>query len=120
MMGDTMLLSPPAGTTGMYHLAILYPTRTALADALRRVMAAGIPLEGASDHGVSEVLYLRDPDGYGVELYWDRPQESWPRTPDGPSAMVTRRLDLKGLLSEGQTPSQATDAPQPESGPRDL
>ena len=74
---------PPPGTTGLYHVAILYPTRAALADALRRVLDAGIPLDGASDHGVSEALYLRDPDGNGVELYWDRPQEEWPRTPDG-------------------------------------
>ena len=75
---------PPAeGTTGLYHLAILYPTRAELGDALRRLQKAGIPLEGASDHGVSEALYLRDPDGNGVELYWDRPKEEWPRTSDG-------------------------------------
>src|SRR5260221_1016185 len=74
---------PPPGTTGLYHLAILYPTRAELADALRRLVRAGIPLEGASDHGVSEALYLRDPDGNGVELYWDRLREQWPRTPDG-------------------------------------
>src|SRR5215204_5877721 len=74
---------PPPGTTGLYHLAIVYPTRAELADALRRLMAAGVPLEGASDHGVSEALYLRDPDGNGVEMYWDRPPEQWPRTPDG-------------------------------------
>lgn len=93
--------SPPApGTTGLYHLAILYPTRAALADALRRLIAARIPLDGASDHGVSEALYLRDPDENGVELYWDRPQEAWPRTPDGALAMFTRRLDLDGLLRE--------------------
>jgi catechol 2,3-dioxygenase len=91
---------PPAGTTGLYHLAIRYPTRAALADALQRLTTAGIPLEGASDHGVSEALYLRDPDGNGVELYWDRPREAWPRTPDGRLAMFTRRLDLEGLLSE--------------------
>src|SRR5688572_26795750 len=78
---------PPVGTTGLYHLAILYPTRAALADALRHVLAAGIPLDGASDHGVSEALYLRDPDGNGVELYWDRPPEQWPRQPDGGLAM---------------------------------
>jgi catechol 2,3-dioxygenase len=91
---------PPApGTTGLYHLAILYPTRAALADALRRVIAAGIELDGASDHGVSEALYLRDPDGNGVELYWDRPHEVWPRTPDGQLAMFTDRLDLDGLLA---------------------
>ena len=93
--------SPPAaGTTGLYHLAIVYPTRAALADALRRLVNAGIALEGASDHGVSEALYLRDPDGNGVELYWDRPREQWPRTPEGGIAMFTRRLDLDALLSE--------------------
>ena len=91
---------PPPGTTGLYHLAILYPTRASLADALRRLLAAGIELDGASDHGVSEALYLRDPDGNGVELYWDRPQEQWPRTPGGELAMFTRRLDLDGLLNE--------------------
>lgn len=91
---------PPAGTTGLYHLAILYPTRAALADALRRLSEAGIPLDGASDHGVSEALYLRDPDGNGVELYWDRPSELWPRTPEGHLAMDTRRLDLDALLAE--------------------
>jgi catechol 2,3-dioxygenase len=91
---------PPAGTTGLYHLAIVYPSRATLADALRRLIAAGIPLEGASDHGVSEALYLRDPDGNGVELYWDRPRAAWPRTPAGGLAMVTRRLDLEGLLRE--------------------
>ncbi len=90
---------PPApGTTGLYHLAILYPTRATLADALRRVMEAEIPLEGASDHGVSEAIYLRDPDDNGVELYWDRPQEGWPRTADGEIAMVTNPLNLGELL----------------------
>jgi catechol 2,3-dioxygenase len=89
---------PPPGTTGLYHLAILYPTRAALADALRRLIKAGIPLEGASDHGVSEALYLRDPDQNGVELYWDRPREAWPRDSTGSVAMVTRRLDLEDLL----------------------
>jgi catechol 2,3-dioxygenase len=90
---------PPFGTTGLYHLAILYPTRAKLADALRRLIAAEIPLDGASDHGVSEALYLRDPDENGVELYWDRPQEEWPRTPDGQLAMFTHRLDLQALLA---------------------
>ena len=91
---------PPArGTTGLYHLAILYPTRAELGDSLRRLQKAGIPLDGASDHGVSEALYLRDPDGNGVELYWDRPQEEWPRTPDGGLAMYTRPLDLDSLLA---------------------
>lgn len=91
---------PPPGTTGLYHLAILYPTRALLADALRRLIAAGIPLEGASDHGVSEALYLRDPYDNGVELYWDRPKEKWPRLADGKLAMFTRRLDLQNLLGE--------------------
>ena len=93
---------PDPGTTGLYHLAILYPTRAELSDALRRLQKAGIPLEGASDHGVSEALYLRDPDGNGVELYWDRPQEKWPRTPDGGLVMYTRSLDLDSLLAEGR------------------
>ena len=91
---------PPAGSTGLYHHAILYPTRPALADALRRVLAAGIPLDGAADHGVSEALYLRDPDDNGVELYWDRPQDQWPRTAGGELAMYTRPLDLQALLGE--------------------
>src|SRR3569623_701621 len=85
---------PAAGTTGLYHAAIQYPSRALLADALRRVLAAGVPRDGAADHGVSEAIYLRDPDGNGVELYWDRPQEEWPRAPDGRPAMFTRRLDL--------------------------
>jgi catechol 2,3-dioxygenase len=93
--------SPPApGTTGLYHTAILYPTRALLADALRRVVKAGISLEGASDHGVSEALYLRDPDGNGVELSWDRPKEQWPRSADGGVAMFTRPLDVEALLKE--------------------
>ena len=96
---------PPPGTTGLYHVAILYPTRAALSDALRRLVRAGISLDGASDHGVSEALYLRDPDSNGVELYWDRPQAAWPRTPDGAIAMYTRRLDLEGLLREAATES---------------
>ena len=92
---------PPArGTTGLFHVAILYPTRAALADALRRLTTANIPLEGASDHGVSEALYLRDPDDNGVELYVDRPSELWPRNPAGELAMFTRPLDLAGLLAE--------------------
>jgi len=89
---------PPMGTTGLYHVAILYPSRALLADALRRLVKAGVPLEGASDHGVSEALYLRDPDGNGVELYWDRPKEQWPRSPDGGVAMFTRALDVDELL----------------------
>jgi catechol 2,3-dioxygenase len=92
---------PPApGTTGLFHVAILYPTRTALADALRRVLAAGVELDGAADHGVSEAIYLRDPDDNGVELYRDRPREQWPHTPDGELAMFTHSLDLDGLLAE--------------------
>jgi catechol 2,3-dioxygenase len=109
---------PPPGTTGLYHLAILYPTRAELADALRRVVHAGIPLDGAADHGVSEALYLRDPDDNGVELYWDRPTHLWPRTPDGALAMFTRRLDVDGLLREG-APREPAIA-QPGEGPRDL
>ncbi len=93
---------PPPGSTGLYHVAILYPTRSALADALRRLIAAGIPLEGAADHGVSEALYLRDPDGNGVELYWDRPRESWPRDEAGSLAMVTGPLNLEGLLESAE------------------
>jgi catechol 2,3-dioxygenase len=93
---------PPApGTTGLYHVAILYPTRKALAETVRRVLAAGIELDGASDHGVSEAIYLRDPDGNGVELYWDRPREEWPRTASGELAMVTQPLDLAELRGSG-------------------
>jgi catechol 2,3-dioxygenase len=91
---------PQRGSTGLYHFAILYPTRAALADALRRLMAAKIPLDGASDHGVSEALYLRDPDQNGIELYWDHLEEQWPRTPDGRLSMFTRPLDLDALLAE--------------------
>lgn len=95
--------SPPhRGATGLYHLAILYPTRAELADAMQRLMAAGIPLDGASDHGVSEALYLRDPDGNGVELYWDRPKEQWPRTPGRELNMGTGSLDLDSLLKEAR------------------
>ncbi len=91
---------PPApGTTGLYHAAFLYPTRAALGDALRRVRAAGIPLDGAADHGVSEALYLRDPDGNGVELTWDKPQADWPRDAQGDLVMVNDRLDLEALLA---------------------
>ena len=91
---------PPSGSTGLFHTAILYPTRAALADALRRLIRAKIPLDGASDHGVSEALYLRDPDQNGVELYWDRPQDKWPRDASGGLAMMTARLDLESLLAE--------------------
>ena len=92
---------PPApGTTGLFHTAILYPTRAALADALHRVLQAGIELDGASDHGVSQALYLRDPDQNGVELYWDRPEAEWPRDESGSIAMFTRRLDLEDLMQQ--------------------
>lgn len=91
---------PPPGTTGLFHTAILYPDRATLADALRRLIEAGITLDGASDHGVSEALYLRDPDQNGVELYRDRPQSEWPRTATGELAMVTHPLDLEKLLAE--------------------
>ena len=89
---------PPPGTTGLYHAAILYPTRRALADAMKRLRDADIPLDAASDHGVSEALYLRDPDGNGLELYWDRPEKEWPRTPEGQPVMHTWPLDLHALL----------------------
>ena len=91
---------PPPRSTGLYHLAILYPTRAQLADALQRLLDAGIELDGAADHGVSEALYLRDPDGNGVELYRDRPPGEWPRAADGSLAMFTRALDLDALLKE--------------------
>ena len=94
-------LPPPPGTTGLYHAAILYPTRTALADAARRVLAAGVELDGAADHGVSEAIYLRDPDGNGLELYCDRPESEWPRSASGDLAMFTHPLDLEKLLAEG-------------------
>ena len=92
--------APPPGSTGLYHVAIVYPTRALLADALRRLQKAGVPIEGASDHGVSEAIYLRDPDGNGVELYWDRPREQWPRASDGSIEMFTQPLDLDALLKE--------------------
>jgi catechol 2,3-dioxygenase len=110
---------PAAGTTGLYHLAILYPTRAALAEALRRVVESGIRLDGAADHGVSEALYLRDPDDNGVELYRDRPPSEWPRQEDGRLAMYTQSLDVRALLAE----AHAAQAAQPEdvgTGPRDL
>ena len=95
---------PPRGTTGLYHVAIRYPDRRALADALRRVLDAGIPLEGATDHGVSEAIYLRDPDGNGVELYRDRPPEEWPRPPSGDGvAMYNAPLDLEALVADART-----------------
>jgi catechol 2,3-dioxygenase len=105
---------PPRGSTGLYHVAIRYPDRRTLADALRRVVDAGIPLDGASDHGVSEALYLRDPDDNGVELYRDRPRDEWPRTETGELQMITERLDLAGLLAEldgDSTPHAHTGSP---------
>ncbi len=105
---------PPPGTTGLYHTAILYPSRAALAAALRRVLAARIPLQGAADHGVSESIYLNDPDENGVELYCDKPKEEWPRSADGKLEMYTRPLDLHELLRE------APEGTELESGPRDL
>jgi catechol 2,3-dioxygenase len=107
--------SPPApGTTGLYHTAIVYPTRAALATALRRVLEAGIPLQGAADHGVSESIYLNDPDENGVELYCDKPKEKWPRAADGKLGMYTRRLDLHALLKE------VPEGDVVGSGPQDL
>ena len=99
---------PPAGTTGLYHVAILYPSRAELADAVRRVVKAGLTLDGAADHGVSEAVYLRDPDGNGVELYRDRPADQWPRAAGGRLAMVTEPLDLAALL---KTPSEPAKDP---------
>ncbi|MBK0397624.1 VOC family protein [Limibaculum sp. M0105] len=90
---------PPPGHTGLYHTAFLYPTRADLADAVRRVIEAGYRIDGAADHGVSEAVYLRDPDGNGVELYWDRPREQWPVDADGKLAMDNARLDLRDLLA---------------------
>jgi catechol 2,3-dioxygenase len=100
--------APAPGTTGLYHLAIVYPTRAELADALRRLIRAHIPLEGAADHGVSQALYLRDPDGNGVELYWDRSDAEWPRNPQGELAMVTEPLDLEELLAQHMPESTAS------------
>ena len=91
---------PPRNATGLYHTAIRYPNRKALADALRRVLAAGIRLDGASDHGVSIALYLRDPDENGVELYYDRPQSEWPRDAEGKPTMFTKPVDLDALLAD--------------------
>src|SRR6187401_3713420 len=99
-------LPPPPHTTGLYHVAIRYPTRAALADALRRLIDAGISLEGASDHGVSEALYLRDPDSNGIELAWDRPKDKWPKKPDGSLQMYTNPLDLHDLLAELDRPDK--------------
>ncbi|HEU4498310.1 MAG TPA: VOC family protein [Sphingomicrobium sp.] len=105
---------PPPGATGLYHLAILYPTRADLADALKRLIANGVPLDGASDHGVSEALYLRDPDDNGIELYWDKPQADWPRTADGKLAMHTRRLDVEGLLRAREGTEETASRQSPD------
>jgi catechol 2,3-dioxygenase len=113
--------SPPQpGSTGLYHLAVLYPTRSQLADALRRLWAAGIHLDGASDHGVSEALYLRDPDQNGVELYWDRPRERWPYDSDGQLRMYSQPLDISGLLAEVTNASAPSAETEPGTGPKDL
>lgn len=116
-------LPPAPGTTGLYHLAIVYPTRAALGQALKTVIAHKIQLDGASDHGVSEALYLRDPDQNGVELYWDRPRAMWPRTPSGELEMYTRPLDFHALLSAAEGPTAAVAEPVDDSiseGPKDL
>lgn len=109
---------PAAGTTGLYHVAILYPTRVDLGRALRGLIKHGVQLDGAADHGVSEALYLRDPDENGVELYWDRPKELWPRDADGGIAMYTRALDLEGLLADAD--DVVDPAPKVGEGPMDL
>jgi catechol 2,3-dioxygenase len=109
---------PPRGATGLYHLAILYPTRADLGRALKGLIRHKVPLDGAADHGVSEALYLRDPDENGVELYWDRPKELWPRDVDGGIAMYTRALDLEGLLADADDVEDA--APRVGEGPKDL
>ena len=110
--------APAAGTTGLYHVAIVYPTRSDLGAALKGLMRHGVQLDGAADHGVSEALYLRDPDGNGVELYWDRPKDEWPRDVDGGLAMFTRALDLEGLLADADDVEDP--APKVGEGPRDL
>jgi catechol 2,3-dioxygenase len=102
---------PPRGTTGLFHTAIRYPTRRALSVALRRVVEAGVPLTGASDHGVSEALYLNDPDMNGIELYWDRERDQWPRLDDGSIEMYTRPLDVAGLLAESESDGAVSDGP---------
>jgi len=105
--------SPAPGTTGLYHVAFRYPDRASLADAVRRLSRAGVRLDGASDHGVSEALYLRDPDGNGVELYRDRPQEEWPRDAEGNLVMVSLPFDVAALVAE-----YASDVPPPDSSSR--
>ena len=109
---------PPAGTTGLYHAAIRYPDRAALGQALRRLVDAGHALEGASDHGVSEALYLRDPDGNGLELSWDRPKDQWPRSADGSVQMTSAPLDVDALLEEARRPKPAV-APMSSDSARD-
>jgi catechol 2,3-dioxygenase len=109
---------PPRGATGLYHLAILYPTRADLGRALKGLIHHKVPLDGAADHGVSEALYLRDPDENGVELYWDRPKELWPRDKDGGIAMYSQGLDLERLLADAEDTEDA--APEVDEGPRDL
>jgi catechol 2,3-dioxygenase len=114
---------PPHGSTGLYHTAIVYPTRADLGRALKTLLDHGIPLDGAADHGVSEALYLRDPDQNGVELYWDRPRESWPRAENGELAMYTRQLDLHSLLAAAEDSQAAAAEPLPDKideGPKDL
>ena len=113
-LGKPGRFATAGGATGLYHTAIVYPTRAALATALRRVLSAQIPLEGAADHGVSESIYLRDPDDNGVELYWDKPKQLWPHDSQGGLAMFTHRLDLRDLLSEA--PPDLTLS----TGPEDL
>jgi catechol 2,3-dioxygenase len=110
--------APAAGTTGLYHLAILYPTRSDLGRALRGLIRHGVQLDGAADHGVSEALYLRDPDQNGVELYWDRPKDLWPRDQYGGIAMYTRALDLEALLADADDVFDS--APRVGEGPKDL
>jgi catechol 2,3-dioxygenase len=111
-------LPPARGTTGLYHVAIVYPMRAGLGRALKGLIAHGVRLDGAADHGVSEALYLRDPDGNGVELYWDRPKQEWPRGKDGKLQMVTRELDMEGLLAAGE--DWVDPAPVVGEGPADL
>ena len=108
---------PPPGSTGLYHVAIRYPDRRTLADALKRLIEAGVPLDGAADHGVSKALYLRDPDGNGVELYWDRPREEWPRGKDGDLRMVSEQLDLNALLTAA---TQASPSPEDTQTDRQI
>jgi catechol 2,3-dioxygenase len=105
--------APASGTTGLYHFAIRYPDRAALGDALLRLRKGGVPLDGATDHGVSEALYLRDPDGNGIELYWDRPRTEWPRESDGSLRMGTARLDLKSLVAAAEQARQAVERSSP-------